>query len=98
MQQPCSLRISGGIYRVPRMELGASTDGMEFIGAMEAHTGLVRGQCQAMVTALTREFALLQGPLGIGKSYLSLKLLQVLLDCKAKRIWGQSSSCKPVIR
>ncbi|KAK5661069.1 hypothetical protein OQA88_10959 [Cercophora sp. LCS_1] len=54
----------------------------QLIDTMEAQTGLDRGQCQAMVAALTREFACIQGPPGTGKSYMGVKLLQVLLDSK----------------
>lgn len=52
------------------------------IGEMEARTELDRGQCQALVAALTREFAFIQGPPGTGKSYLGIQLMKVLMHCK----------------
>ena len=51
-------------------------------------TSLDRGQCRALVAALTREFAFIQGPPGTGKSYLGVQLMRVLLDCKAKANLG----------
>ncbi|KAJ4296678.1 hypothetical protein N0V90_006726 [Kalmusia sp. IMI 367209] len=55
---------------------------------MEEKTGLDRGQCRAMVAALTREFAFIQGPPGTGKSYLGIQLMKVLLDAKQKADLG----------
>lgn len=52
------------------------------IDALEAGTHLDRGQCQALIAALTREFAFIQGPPGTGKSYLGVQLMRVLLKCK----------------
>jgi hypothetical protein len=54
------------------------------IDALEARTSLDRGQCQALVAALFREFAFIQGPPGTGKSYLGVHIMSVLLSCKAK--------------
>jgi hypothetical protein len=45
-------------------------------------TELDRGQCQALIAALTREFAFIQGPPGTGKSYLGLQIMRILLDIK----------------
>ncbi|KAI1914222.1 hypothetical protein LOZ65_005668 [Ophidiomyces ophidiicola] len=52
------------------------------IDEMEARTELDRGQCQALLAALTREFAFIQGPPGTGKSYLGVQLMKVLMHCK----------------
>ncbi|KAK4445672.1 NFX1-type zinc finger-containing protein 1 [Podospora aff. communis PSN243] len=66
----------------------SSPNDTQLIESMEARTGLDRGQCQAMVAALTREFACIQGPPGTGKSYMGVKLLQVLLDSKSAASLG----------
>ena len=58
------------------------------ISQLERGTNLDHGQCQAMVAALTREFAFIQGPPGTGKSYLGVHLMRVLLDCKSKADLG----------
>jgi len=65
-------------------ELSPSTliDDITTINQLEARTSLDRGQCQALVAALTREFAFIQGPPGTGKSYLGVHLMRVLLSCK----------------
>ena len=59
-----------------------------FIGELEVRTELNRGQCQALVAALTREYAFIQGPPGTGKSYLGVHLMKVLLESKAKAELG----------
>ena len=58
------------------------------IDELEARTSLDRGQCQALVAALFREFAFIQGPPGTGKSYLGVHLMRVLLACKVKANLG----------
>ena len=65
-----------------------SPDSLKLIEDLEFRTGLDRGQCQCLVAALTREYALLQGPPGTGKSFLGVKLVRVLLDCRAKSDLG----------
>lgn len=60
----------------------ASPDDPVVIDELEARTNLDRGQCQALVAALTREFAQIQGPPGTGKSFLGVKLITALLSCK----------------
>jgi hypothetical protein len=55
---------------------------------IEARTELDRGQCQALVSALTREFALIQGPPGTGKSYLGVHIMRVLQACRSKADLG----------
>ncbi len=49
---------------------------------LEARTNLDRGQCKALIAALTCEFAFIQGPPGTGKSYLGVQLMRVLLASK----------------
>ena len=60
----------------------SSADDPTIIDDMEARTGLDRGQCRALVAALSREFAFIQGPPGTGKSYLGIQLMKVLMDHK----------------
>lgn len=59
-----------------------SCDNEELLDKIETTTSLDRGQCRALVAALTREFAFIQGPPGTGKSYIGLQLMKVLLDVK----------------
>ncbi|KAK4118095.1 P-loop containing nucleoside triphosphate hydrolase protein [Parathielavia appendiculata] len=49
---------------------------------LENATGLDRGQSNALIAALTGEYALIQGPPGTGKSYVGVQLVRVLLDHK----------------
>jgi hypothetical protein len=60
----------------------ASLENAAVIDELEAKTSLDRGQCQALVAALCREFAFIQGPPGTGKSYLGAQIMRVLLSCK----------------
>jgi hypothetical protein len=59
-----------------------------FVDDLEARTTLDRGQCQALIAALTREYAFIQGPPGTGKSYLGVQLMKVLLESKTKAKLG----------
>lgn len=63
-------------------------DDVTTIDELEARTCLDRGQCRALIAALSREFAFVQGPPGTGKSYLGVHLMRVLLDCKVKAHLG----------
>jgi len=67
---------------------GVSIDNVASIDELEERTLLDRGQCQALIAALTREFAFIQGPPGTGKSYLGVQLMRVLLACKDKADLG----------
>ena len=58
------------------------------LDVLEARTHLDRGQCEALIAALTREFAFIQGPPGTGKSYLGVQLMRVLQACKVKANLG----------
>lgn len=65
-----------------------SVDSSVELDSLEARTHLDRGQCQALVAALTREFAFIQGPSGTGKSYLGLQIMRVLQACKLEARLG----------
>lgn len=58
------------------------------IQSLEGHTILDHGQCQALLVALTREYALIQRPTGMGKSYVGVQLVKVLLANKPKANLG----------
>ena len=58
------------------------------VNLLKARTDLDRGQCEALLAALSREFAFIQGPPGTGKSYLGVQLMRVLQDCKSKARLG----------
>jgi hypothetical protein len=62
----------------------ASVDGAAIIDLLEASTHLDRGRCPALIATRSREFAFVQGPLGMGKSYLGAQLMRVLISCKDK--------------
>jgi hypothetical protein len=66
----------------------ASVDDTAIVDELEARTELDRGQCQALIAAVTREFAFIQGPPGTGKSYLGVQLMRVLLACKREACLG----------
>ncbi|KAK6860594.1 hypothetical protein PG995_004230 [Apiospora arundinis] len=70
----------------PPLSLSAfsSPDDASLIDQLEARLTLDRGQCPALVAALTQEFSLIQGPPGTGKSYLGVQLIRVLLGCQKK--------------
>jgi len=70
------------------VEPTSTCDDNDLLGKIEAKTSLDRGQCHALVAALTREFAFIQGPPGTGKSYLGLHLMRVLLEVKKKADLG----------
>jgi hypothetical protein len=55
---------------------------------LESRTTLDQGQCEAIITALTQEFALIRGPPGTGKSYIGLQLVKALLENKSKAQLG----------
>lgn len=55
---------------------------------LESRTALDQGQCEAIITALTHEFALIRGPPGTGKSYIGLQLVKALLENKSKAQLG----------
>ncbi|KAL1792144.1 hypothetical protein ACET3X_009895 [Alternaria dauci] len=67
------------------IEPTASCDDEALLDKLETKTQLDRGQCRALVAALTREFAFIQGPPGTGKSHLGLQIMKILLDIKKKK-------------
>ena len=52
------------------------------IDELKRRTDLDHGQCEALLAAITREYAFIQGPPGTGKSFLGVRLMRILLDCK----------------
>jgi hypothetical protein len=70
------------------IEPTASCDDAALLDRIEAKTQLDRGQCRALIAALTREYAFIQGPPGTGKSYLGLQLMRILLDIRDKADLG----------
>lgn len=64
------------------IDSASSADDSTIVDEMEARTDLDRGQCQALLAALTREFTFIQGPPGTGKSYLGIQLMKVLMHHK----------------
>lgn len=66
----------------------ASCNDTTLIEKIVMNTELDRGQCTALVAALTREFAFIQGPPGTGKSYLGLQIMKILLNIKQKAKLG----------
>jgi hypothetical protein len=68
--------------------IDAEMSQQDILDEIEDRTPLDRGQCEALVAALTREFAFIQGPPGTGKSYLGVALMKVLLGCAEKEGLG----------
>ena len=58
------------------------------IAELETNTGLDHGQCVALIAALTREYAFIQGQPGTGKSYLGVELMKILLAVKNTALLG----------
>lgn len=76
--------LTTGAGTSPCINPDSSCDDAVLISALETSTPLDRGQCQALIAALPREFAFIQGPPGTGKSYLGLQIMKVLMDIKIK--------------
>lgn len=70
------------------VEARVPTDSTTIVDELQKETILDRGQCRALLAALTREFAFIQGPPGTGKSYLGVQLMQVLLACQKEADLG----------
>lgn len=60
----------------------------KILRSLISRTSLDEGQCQAIITALSHELALLRGPPGTGKSYIGLQLVKVLLQNREKAHLG----------
>lgn len=71
-----------------RMAATTSVESNAATNELERRTSLDRGQCRALIAALTREYAFIQGPPGTGKSYLGVQLMRVLLSCKTEATLG----------
>jgi DNA replication protein DnaC len=69
--------------------IDAQMSHQDIVDEIEDRTPLDRGQCEAVIAALTREFAFIQGPPGTGKSYLGVALMKVLLGCAEKEGLGR---------
>ncbi|KAK6850516.1 hypothetical protein PG987_000150 [Apiospora arundinis] len=80
--------IANGVGPPLSLSATSSPDDASLINHLESRLTLDRGQCQALVAALTQEFSLIQGPPGTGKSYLGVQLIRVLLSCKKKANTG----------
>ncbi|KAM0142251.1 hypothetical protein ACHAO1_001466 [Botrytis cinerea] len=75
---------SGGNLLIKPSE--SSFDDAGLIDQIEQRTELDRGQSEALLAALLREFCHIQGPPGTGKSFLGVKLVKVLLSCQTARL------------
>ncbi|KAL8734448.1 MAG: hypothetical protein Q9181_003186 [Wetmoreana brouardii] len=64
------------------------TDPSADLEALERRSQLDRGQCEALLAALTREFVLIQGPPGTGKLCVGVQLMRVLQGCKSEAELG----------
>ncbi|TGO88166.1 hypothetical protein BPOR_0179g00040 [Botrytis porri] len=64
----------------------SSVDDAGLIDEIEQRTELDRGQSEALLAALLREFCHIQGPPGTGKSFLGVKLVKVLLSCQTAKL------------
>ncbi|KIV98310.1 uncharacterized protein PV09_09844 [Verruconis gallopava] len=69
-----------------RFKPGANSTHME--ETLNHLTTLDEGQCKALLSSLSREFALIQGPPGTGKSYVGTQLVRVLLANKENAALG----------
>ncbi|PVD21344.1 hypothetical protein C0Q70_19517 [Pomacea canaliculata] len=59
------------------------------------NTRLNQSQYDAVQTALTKEIAIIQGSPGTGKTYVGLKVAQILLD--NRQVWTQNIDPKPML-
>lgn len=64
------------------LTLNPRSSNKDILQKLEQSTSLDPGQCEAMIVALTHEFALIQGPPGTGKSYLGVQIMRVLIENK----------------
>ncbi|MCJ1464386.1 hypothetical protein MMC07_002999 [Pseudocyphellaria aurata] len=64
------------------LTLRPGSDNQIMLQKLQQFTSLDRAQCEALIVALTCEFALIQGPPGTGKSYLGVQIMRVLIDNK----------------
>jgi hypothetical protein len=95
---PLYARSSGSKYPLgPILNNGAdainvdpssSCDDAKLIDDIATKTGLDAGQCKALIAALNREFAFIQGPPRTGKSFVGLQIMRILLGIKDKADLG----------
>ncbi|KAJ3402417.1 hypothetical protein HDU80_005089, partial [Chytriomyces hyalinus] len=69
---------------VIRLHPESETSIKNAIRALNAHSTLDEGQSRALVSVLSRQVGCIQGPPGTGKSYVGVKIVQTLLQNKAK--------------
>ncbi|KAF7881219.1 uncharacterized protein EAF02_007110 [Botrytis sinoallii] len=74
------------MQRLNRLPFQSSVDDAGLIDEIEQRTELDRGQSEALLAALLREFCHIQGPPGTGKSFLGVKLVKVSLSCETARL------------
>ncbi|KAL3467220.1 hypothetical protein BJX64DRAFT_192492 [Aspergillus heterothallicus] len=70
------------------LSLGPTNIAPDLHNQLKSLTTLDEGQCDALISALTREFCLIQGPPGTGKSFLGVQLMRVLVANKARAELG----------
>ncbi|KAI9645837.1 hypothetical protein NHQ30_005272 [Ciborinia camelliae] len=75
---------TGGDLRISTS--GVAVNNAALIDEIERRTELDRGQSEALLAALLREYCHIQGPPGTGKSFLGVRLVKVLLACKAAKL------------
>ncbi|KAJ3237919.1 hypothetical protein HDU81_008671 [Chytriomyces hyalinus] len=76
----CKTPRSATIRLYPESE----TSIQDAIRALNSHSTLDEGQSRALVSVLSRQVGCIQGPPGTGKSYVGVKIVQTLLENKAK--------------
>ncbi|KAG0018306.1 hypothetical protein BGZ82_000484 [Podila clonocystis] len=74
-----------------RLDVNSTTSVEQAIRTLQAHGNLDNSQVTALVDTLCREVALINGPPGTGKTWISTVLMQVLLANKAQ------STCGPIL-
>jgi hypothetical protein len=70
------------------LSLDPSSDNNDLRRKLKQLTSLDRGQCEALIAALSREFVLIQGPPGTGKSFLGVQIMRILIASKVRGISG----------
>lgn len=79
------------IAKSEKIQLQVEADGnlKDFdMDAFKQSTSLDSGQADALISSLSRSFAVTQGPPGTGKSYTGIALVKVLLDNKSQAQLG----------
>ena len=65
---------------------GSKIDAMEFLRTFDhnSRTTLEASQCEALIHALKSRLAIIQGPPGCGKTFIGVKIVQLLLSLRPK--------------